>query len=294
MDSSGKLGIDMIVGVAIFTISFIFVAQYVPQIFSIERGTLNLQPFAYRTAALLTEDAGYWTNGSANGTDWWNHTEDSIRIGLISGEANKLDYDKIQELVNFYNDSNNYSVIQKALGLTVPERGYDYNISLQSFSSNSTYLDYVTHNGTPVLLIGKPIPRWTDVAKYERYVSYEDPRSITENHSKLDTSNTVLYSFGVAPPVRAFVIIVTGVGDNQTASDPWMQVWFDSPNNPRIIDVYGENETIGSFDLTERVNSDMPDTVFVNVHNLKGYVVNTNAGEYVGGRFGAKLVINVW
>jgi hypothetical protein len=104
----------------------------------------------------------------------------------------------------------------------------------------------------------------------------------------------VLYSFGVAPPVRAFVIIVTGVGDNQTASDPWMQVWFDSPNNPRIIDVYGENETIGSFDLTERVNSDMPDTVFVNVHNLKGYVVNTNAGEYVGGRFGAKLVINVW
>jgi hypothetical protein len=94
--------------------------------------------------------------------------------------------------------------------------------------------------------------------------------------------------------LRAFVIVATGVSDNQSATEPWMQVWFDSPSNPKIIDVRGENETIKSFDITDEVNSQLPSTIYVKVHNLRGYVIETNAGNFVGGRIGAKLVVAVW
>jgi hypothetical protein len=284
----------MVIGVSIFMLSFIFIAQYIPSVFVVEKGEIGSQPLAYRTAALLTEDPGYWTNGSANGTDWWNHTGDRIRIGLTSGEINVVNINRIQKLVNFYDNSSNYTAIQTALGLTPPQKSFDYNISLQAFTSNSSSPEYVTDNGEPILLIGKPVPSYSGVAKYERYVVYDNVTYYSDISSKLDTPNTVTYSYSVSPPVRAFVIVTTGVNDNETATQPWMQVWFDSPSNPKIIDVSGENETIGSFDITDEVNSQLPSTIYVKVHNVKGYVIQTQAGNYIGGRIGAKLVVALW
>ena len=291
MDKSGKLSLDMIMGVSIFMISFIFIAQYIPSVFVIERGEIGLYPLAYRTASILAEDPGFWTNGTANGTDWWNHTDASIRIGLTSGEINVLDDEKIDRLVEYYNNGQNYTAIQNALGLYSPQRSYDYNISLQTFSSNSSHPEYATIDERPVLLIGRPIPKWRDVAKYERYVVYDNATAISNISSKLDTPNTVTYSFDVSPPLKAFVIVVTAVNDNQSNSTPWMKVWLDSN---KIIDVRGESETIKSFDITDEVNSQLPSVVEVRVHNLRGYVIETNAGNYVGGRIGAKLVVAVW
>jgi len=291
MDKSGKLSLDMIMGVSIFMISFIFIAQYIPSVFVIERGEIGLYPIAYRTASILAEDPGFWTNGTANGTDWWNHTDASIRIGLTSGEINVLDDEKIDRLVEYYNNGQNYTAIQNALGLYSPQRSYDYNISLQTFSSNSSHPEYATIDERPVLLIGRPIPKWRDVAKYERYVVYDNATAISNISSKLDTPNTVTYSFDVSPPLKAFVIVVTAVNDNQSNSTPWMKVWLDSN---KIIDVRGESETIKSFDITDEVNSQLPSVVEVRVHNLRGYVIETNAGNYVGGRIGAKLVVAVW
>jgi hypothetical protein len=275
-------------------VSFIFIAQYIPSIFVVERGEIALYPVAYRTACLLVEDAGYWTNGSANGTDWWNHTSESIRIGLSDGNINVLSVERIERFVEFYNNSENYSAVQQALGLTSPSRSYDYNISLQLFSSSPSSTTYATNNGEPILLIGRRIPNWTDVAKYERYVVYGNATSVSAISSKVDTPNTVTYDFGVSPPVGAFVITITSKNDNQSETDPWMQVWFDSPSNPNIIDVYGENETIGAFDITDEVNSELPSIVYVKVHNVRGEVIITNAGNYVGGRIGAKLVVSIW
>jgi len=291
MDKSGKLSLDMIMGVSIFMISFIFIAQYIPSVFVIERGEIGLYPIAYRTVSILAEDPGFWTNGTANGTDWWNHTDASIRIGLTSGEINVLDDEKIDRLVEYYNNGQNYTAIQNALGLYSPQRSYDYNISLQTFSSNSSHPEYATIDERPVLLIGRPIPKWRDVAKYERYVVYDNATAISNISSKLDTPNTVTYSFDVSPPLKAFVIVVTAVNDNQSNSTPWMKVWLDSN---KIIDVRGESETIKSFDITDEVNSQLPSVVEVRVHNLRGYVIETNAGNYVGGRIGAKLVVAVW
>jgi hypothetical protein len=73
-----------------------------------------------------------------------------------------------------------------------------------------------------------------------------------------------------------------------------MQVWFDSPSNPYIIDVHGENETLGTFDITDEVNSENANTVFVKIHNTKGQLIATKAGNYFGGRICTKLVVTVW
>jgi len=290
-NTEGKLGIDMIVGLTIFMLSFIFIAQYIPSIFAVERGEISLQPVAYRTAAILVKDTGYWTNGSANGTDWWNHSG-SIRIGLAEYPRSEIDKSKynilstlrIQKLAEFYNNSG-YSEVQKALGLYLPQRSYEYNISLQHFSSS-----YVTYNGEPVLCIGKPVPAYRDVAKFERYIVYDNLTSFSNISGKI-RPETEVKNFNLNPPVGAFVIIVDGIDVvNFTNPNPRLKVWL---NGNKVIDVSG-NDTLSVFDLTDEVNSHSNVNVKVDAHNIRGRVVSTNAGSFVGGKIGAKLVVIVW
>lgn len=294
-NESGKLGLDLVIGLSIFMVSFIFIAQYIPSVFTVERGETSLQPVAYRTTAILSEDPGYWTNGTANGTEWWNHTDESFRIGLkgVGKDVNVLSNKRVKELQKLYN-ATNYSLIQQGLGLTTPYKSYNYNISLQYFSSKSSNLEYSKVDGEPLLLIGKPVPEWTDVAKYERYIVFDNATYYSNISSKLDTPNTVTYSYNVSPPVRTFVVVITGINDNESSSNPKLRVWFDNQKNQRIIDVSGKNETIGSFDITDEINQEEPDKVKVKIHNLRGYVIQSQAGDYVGGRIGAKLVVTVW
>jgi len=291
MDDVGKLSIDLIIGISIFMVSYIFIAQYIPSIFAEERGEIGLQPVAYRTAALLAEDRGYWTNGVSNGTDWFNHTDTNIRIGLSNGEPNVLTMQRIEGLKDLY-ENTNYSTVQRALGLYSSGRVYEYNISLQSFSSNSTSPAYVSKGDSTILTIGKIIPEWADVAKHERFVIFSNTTLVSNVSSRIDTPNTATFTFDVTPPVGAFVIIMTDVNDNSTATQPWMQVWFSNPSD-YVIDVSG-NDTIDIFDITDIINSEKPTEVNIKVHNVKGSTLITEAGTYIGGRIGAKLVVTVW
>lgn len=293
LNESGKLGLDLIIGLSIFMVSFIFIAQYIPSVFIVERGETSLQPVAYRTGAILVEDRGYWTNGTANGSEWWNHTDASFRIGLMGEDVNVLSNKRVNKLQKLYNTTN-YSLIQKGLGLITPRKSYDYNISLRRFSSYPPQTLHATQNDQPVLSIGKPIPDWTDVAKYERYIVYENATMVSDVSSKVNTPRTEKHSFNVSPPVTAFVIVINAVNDNDTATEPWMEVSFENDMNPKVVDVSGANETVDSFDITEEINQVEPDKVYVKIHNTKGYVVSTKAGDYVGGRIGAKLVVTVW
>ncbi|HID43652.1 MAG TPA: hypothetical protein EYP30_07785 [Archaeoglobaceae archaeon] len=284
--NTGKLGIDMIAGLTIFMLSFIFIAQYIPSIFAVE-GMTSLQPVAYRTAAILIKDTGYWTNGSANGTDWWNHTG-SIRIGLAKhprSEINKSKYNilstfRIQKLAEFYKNSGYYEV-QKALGLYSPQRSYEYNISIRQLSSS-----YATYNEQPVLLIGKPVPA-SNVAKFERYIVYDNLTSFSISGRIGPETNVT--DFNINPPVGAFVIIVDGI-DNLTNPNFWLKVWL---NGNKVIDVSG-NDTLSVFDLTDEVNSYSSVNVKVDAHNIRGIIISTNAGSFVGGRIVARLVVTVW
>lgn len=129
------------------------------------------------------------------------------------------------------------------------------------------------------------------MAKYERIIAFENTSSVSNISSRVDTPNTVNYNFIVTPPVGSFVIVILDRNDNQSATDPWMRVDVDGN---RVIDVSG-NDTIGTFDLTNIINQRSGTVnVDVQVHNVRGYVISTNAGEYIGGRIVAKLVVAVW
>ncbi len=289
----GKLSLDIIVGLTIFLLSFVFIIQYIPTIFASERSEIALYPLAYRISALLVEDPGYWSNGSVNGTDWENYyslPDVEVRPGLMGPEANVLDSDKIDALKNFYLSAGE-DELRRALGLETPDRKFGFNISLQLLSSNSSNPAHSTNGSQPLLLIGNPIPDWKDVAKYERIIAFENTSSVSNISSRVDTPNTVNYNFIVTPPVGSFVIVILDRNDNQSATDPWMRVDVDGN---RVIDVSG-NDTIGTFDLTNIINQRSGTVnVDVQVHNVRGYVISTNAGEYIGGRIVAKLVVAVW
>ncbi len=289
----GKLSLDIIVGLTIFLLSFVFIIQYIPTIFASERAEIALYPLAYRISALLAEDPGYWSNGSVNGTDWENYysvQNVEVRPGLMGSEANVLDPDKVNALKNFYLSAGE-DELRKALGLETPDRKFGFNISLQLLSGNSSNPAYSMNGGQPLLLIGDPVPDWRDVAKYERIIAFENTSTVSDISSKVDTPNTVNYNFAVPTPVGSFVIVILDRNDNQSATTPWMRV---DVNGNRVIDVSG-NDTIDTFDLTDTINQYSGTVnVDVQVHNVRGYVISTNAGEYIGGRIVAKLVVAVW
>ena len=289
----GKLSLDIIVGLTIFLLSFVFIIQYVPTIFASERNEIALYPLAYRVSALLAEDPGYWSNGSVNGTDWENYYSAQnveVRTGLMSSEANVLDSDKIEALKNFYLSAG-ADELRKALGLETPDREFGFNISLQFLSSNSSNPAYSMNGSEPLLLIGDPVPEWSDVAKYERIIAFENTSLVSDISSNIDTPSTTVNTFTVSAPVGSFVIVITDRNDNQSASNPWMNVDVDGVE---VISVSG-NDTIDTFDLTDIINQKSGSVdVRVQVHNVRGYVISTNAGEYIGGRIVAKLVVAVW
>ena len=289
----GKLSLDIIVGLTVFFLSFVFIIQYVPTIFASERDEIALYPLAYRVSAFLAEDPGYWSNGSVNGTDWENYYSQQnveVRPGLMGSEPNVLDAGKVDALRNLYLSAGEEEV-RKALGLETPDRKFGFNISLQLLSSNSSNPAYSMNGSQPLLLIGDPIPEWKDVAKYERIIAFENTSMVSDISSNIDTPSTTVNTFTVDAPVGSFVIVITDRNDNQSASDPWMNV--DVGGVP-VISVSG-NDTIDTFDLTDTINQYSGSVdVRVQVHNVRGYVISTNAGEYIGGRIVAKLVVALW
>jgi hypothetical protein len=292
MKSKGELSLDMIVGLTIFMLSFIFIAQYIPSIFVVEREELSLYPLAYRTASLLAEDQGFWSNGSSNGTDWEGHLDAEIRIGLAK-KPNILNVEKINALKDYYANVG-YEAVRKSLGLSSPSRNFDYNISIQFFSSNSSQPKYALNGSEKLLAIGRQIPSWGEIAKYERMIAYDSISLIANISSKIGTPSTVEETFDVFTPVGAFVIVIQDRNTNETESEPWMRVWINEvKNETRIIYVRGE-DTISTFDITSEVNSYTNPEVIIRAHNVRGYVLITNGGDFVGGRIGAKLVVVVW
>jgi hypothetical protein len=213
-----------------------------------------------------------------------------LRIGLSGGGANVLSVEKIAAFNDFYNNYG-YESVRRALGLETPTRQYDYNISLQLFASNSGQVNYARNQSGPLLLVGNPVPDIGKVARYERIVAYDNLTAIASISSNIGTPSTTVNTFNVTPPIGAFIIVVEDRNTNQTASEPWMNV---KVNGNLVINVSG-NATITTFDITDYVNG-YSETVYVWIqsHNIQGYVVVTDGGEYVGGRLGAKLVVILW
>lgn len=302
-----QMSIDFLAAFFIFTLTLISVFAIIPVIFSaLQTASIDLHPVAYRTSVILTEDPGYRVTTSANGTDWESFI-DSLnishvrRVGLAVSKdlPDVLSLSKIYAFSSLYNSTNS-SAVRDRIGLKTSFKDYNYNISLQRFKSTTTSPLYASElNGSKVLLIGDTLPESEDIEKYERIIIY-DSLSVNGTYSEdgtlrsnLNTPSTDIVTQNATSKVGAFIIFITGVNDNQTASDPWMKVWIDSD---KVYET-DANTTVATHDLTDTLNSypgGIPVKIKIQIHNTCGYFVITNLGDYLGGRYGAKLVVYVW
>lgn len=306
-DEIAQMSLDFLSGFFIFSLALISTFVTIPVIFSgLQATSIDLHPVAYRTSVILAEDPGYRVTASGNGTDWESYA-DSLnisyvkRIGLaVSNEQpNVLALSKIYALSSLYSSTNS-SAVRDRIGLKTSFKDYYYNISFQRFKSTTSKPIYASElSGNKLLLIGHPLPENDDVEKYERIIIY-DSLSLNDSfdangtiRSNLDTPSTDVRTVTVTPKVGAFVIFITGRNDNLSESDPWMKVWIESD---KVYETDG-NTTIGTHDLTNTLNSypsGIPVKIKFQIHNTRGYYIITNLGDYIGGRFGAKLVVYVW
>jgi hypothetical protein len=307
LNDIAQMSLDFLSGFFIFSLALISVFVTVPVIFSgLQASSIDLHPVAYRTSVILAEDPGYRVTDSSNGTDWENYVDYSNlsfikRIGLAvsKDQPNVLDLSKIFALAKLYSLTNS-STIRDRIGLKTSFKDYSYNISLQRFKSTTAKPVFASDlSGKEVLLIGEPLPEREDVEKYERIIIYSS-LSVNESlnisstmRSNLNTPSTDIKTANATPRVGAFVVFIEGKNENQTESDPWMKIWIESD---KVYET-NANTTIGTHDLTNILNSypsGIPVNIKFQIHNTKGYFVITNLGEYIGGRFGAKLVVYVW
>jgi len=287
-EEKGQLSLDVLVGLTVFMVTFIFILQYLPSIFVVQRSDISLTANAYRVAALLCESPGYWTNGSYNGTDWENHWKNSdvtVRVGLSNGNPCELSIQKILNFSELYRDKG-YDYIADMFGIK------NYNISLQFLYSNSSYPVYSYYNGKPLLLIGEKIPEYGNVIKFERIV-YLDNASFVYNitTSQKGVNRTKLFN---VTNVGTFVFVVKNTSLWGNGYGSWIQIKLSRKGwgGPKLLripssghltpGIYSVSLPSGSLNLT------------IVSHNLAGYLIYSTAGQYIAGRIAAKLVVCVW
>uniref|UniRef100_A0A7J2TGG4 Uncharacterized protein n=1 Tax=Archaeoglobus fulgidus TaxID=2234 RepID=A0A7J2TGG4_ARCFL len=171
----GKLSLDLLMGLSIFLLTFIFIANFLPGVFADVRNEIGLMHEAYRMGVILAEMEGFWRDQSGNGTNWheksdrWWDNNFYFFPGLSKGKADHLSYDKIRAFNNL--TKQDYDLVRELLGLKTFDREYNFNVSLESLDSTPySPLLVKDRNGSVVLQTGKPIPSTAYVARYERFV----------------------------------------------------------------------------------------------------------------------------
>lgn len=311
--SSAQVNIDFLAGVSIFLVSFLLVVQLVPNLFIPFQGQpVTLHSVGYRTSVILCEDPG-WYNGTVNdsgnltksfGHNWEDHPDNVSRLGLAKNKftANlstplMLSDEKIITLAGLYNssDQDSYDAIQEELGLVTSCRKYDYNISLMRFDGfASSYM-----NGTPIFQIGSSPQSNIDVEKVERIVSFDISGLFGSTYSKMDSPSTEKKDETISVPVGIAKIYIEDRNSNGTSAETSISVSVSNltVNKKEIINKKNLKFPI-VMDLTDDLEPyyDTNNTLTLDFQfkNILGYYFFSNAGDIVGDKFAAKLVIQVW
>ncbi len=190
MDDNGQISVDFLVGISLFLITLTFTVQFIPGLFtSVSSGDESIGFIAYRTASILTEDSGWWGNGTDSGSNWEAHINDTMRIGMAA------DDDVNTRLTNTPNILNRSKVINlnalsedtlvTKLGLYDDINGahmnYGYNIS-------------ITSNGNPLIInntstvVGQITPTNTDVLVTNRFILVEMGNVAQFNATEITTT----------------------------------------------------------------------------------------------------------
>ncbi len=211
IDEKGQIAVDFLLGISLFLIALMFTVQFIPGMFmSGSSGESSLDYTAYRTSTILAEDAGWWANDTASGTNWEYHPEKALRIGLAMDDEtrsrltkypNILSSKKIEQFMAM-NDSD----LAEMLGIYNNVDGtlfyYGYNISLKQISPSSQGKMFIL-NDTDISR-GQLAPTDRDVSKLTRLVLVEKGSMVFVNASSfLSSDNT----FRVKGPVKENITI---------------------------------------------------------------------------------------
>jgi len=175
MNTEGRLSLDMLIGLSIFLVTFIFIAQFLPTVFADIRSEISLAHEAYKVTVLLVETEGAWSNGTHNGTNWenyesqWGNDSFIFLPGLTKGEPDYVDFRKLKALQNA--TSRHYDKVREMLGLKTLGREYNFHVSLESLDSKPYNRTLVKdRNDNVVLDAGAQIPLSGYISRYERNV----------------------------------------------------------------------------------------------------------------------------
>ena len=190
MDDRAKLSLDLLIGLSIFLVTFIFIAQLLPGVFADVRHEISLANQAYRVATLLVEDPGVWYDPSTGGGgDNWEIKGSNelcnnfqFRPGLAEFTAGKTKYNEINlTKVERFGDVMDPATgcrdkVAEALGLAIPVGGstmqYSFNVTINRIDGNGL----CNLSGT-TLSVGDPIPESGVAVKFSRLVYFDKPAS---------------------------------------------------------------------------------------------------------------------
>jgi hypothetical protein len=235
LDDNGQISTDFLLGLSLFLIALMFVIQFIPGMFIPSlAGESSLDYTAYRTASILAEDTGWWGNSTGSATDWENHPNNIMRIGLandndinsrLTNTPNMLSKNKINSMMQV-----NESFLIEKLGLYNNVDGtsfsYGYNISI---SKNNELLCL---NNTSISF-GESTPAEREVAKITRIVLVETGNVSYFNGTELTTN--------YAPPSRTAAINISGpLDENATIQIGTFNISGSSPSfkNASLDGVY--------------------------------------------------------
>ncbi|WP_406655731.1 hypothetical protein V7O62_08040 [Methanolobus sp. ZRKC2] len=211
MDEDGQISVDFLLGISLFLIALTFTVQFIPGLFIPgSAGESSLDYTAYRTSAVLAEDTGWWGNSMTSGTEWEEHPDDILRIGLavdddntskLTNTPNLLSKNKIERMMLV-----NKSILVEKLGLynNVNDAifSYGYNISITRDN-----VPFVLNN--TAIQRGETIPVDREIAKITRIVLVETGNAAYFDAAELTTKH--------APPSEMAILNVTGpYSDNIT------------------------------------------------------------------------------
>lgn len=334
MDKEGRLSLDMLIGLSIFLVTFIFIAQFLPTVFADVRSEISLAHEAYKVTVLLAETEGAWSNGTHNGTNWedyesqWGDTDFVFLPGLTGGEPDYLEFDKLKALQKA--TENYYDKVREMLGLLTPDRNYNFHVSLESLDSKPYNRTLVRDkDGKVVLDAGEPIPSSGYISRYERNVWVDSIYNLTNNYSlasaggavptqlcEVGENITCTYSYDF--PINVFIlraeefvkqqspkISICGYNDTSKCGsgtcpigDPY-RIKLDIMGNIKNIPLTEGEE----YDLTHIINSmfrnagvEQGDDVCIKIaYRAANFsLYESDAIDYLAGKAVAKLVVYVW
>lgn len=278
--SDGRLSLDMLIGLSIFLVTFIFIAQFLPTVFADVRSEIGLAHEAYKVTVMLAEVEGAWSNGTHNGTNWedypdkWGDPDFIFLPSLSMGEPDYLDYKKIRAFDNV--TKNYYDKVREMLGLKTPDRNYNFHVSIESLDSRPYNRTLVTDKSGNVLLdAGTKIPSSGYISRYERNVwihsiydlvgTYDIGSAGSANFfacKKTFTGSENNIVCNLTHPVKFFEIYVKG--KNGSANPWWLSIClYPSPPGPSACSKSNDHLTVNWGDSDERWNETLtPNTKY--------------------------------